>query len=106
MQPIAHTVVAPSSIPPTPELLRIARRLIWWMPPQQALEYPARFIAQVMTLGTWDDVEQVRTAVGEGCLRAVLQEPPAGVFDPPSWHYWHHYFGVWAVPDLPRRRIP
>jgi len=72
MQPSADRAGTDSGIPRTPELLGVARRLIWWMPPEEALECPGRFLAQVMTLGTWDDLQQVRTALGERCLRAVF----------------------------------
>jgi len=76
------------------------------MPPEEALEFPARFLAQVMTLGTWDDVQVVRTAVGAEPLRKILLDAPPGVFDPRSWHYWHHVFEITPVPPLPRRRLP
>ncbi len=92
--------------PRSPGLLSIARRLIWWMPPEESLEYPTRFLAQVMTLGTWDDVQIVRREFGDGRLREVLLDAPPGVFDQRSWHYWHHVFGLQPVPPLPRRRIP
>jgi len=95
-----------SALPHTPELLSIARRLIWWMPPEEALEYPTRFLAQVMTLGTWNDVQAVRSVTGAEPLRQVLLNAPPGVFDLRSWHYWHHVFGITPVPSLPRRRLP
>ncbi len=89
----------------TPELLGIARRLLWWLPPEEALNCPVRFLAQVMTLGTWDDFHQVRTAYGLTRLRQVLVDAPPGVFDQRSWHYWHKVFAI-EPPPLPRRRIP
>jgi hypothetical protein len=76
------------------------------MPAEEALEWPERFLAQVMTLGSWEDVQQVRRQVGADRIRAVLNNPPPGVFDERSWHYWHHVFGIHPVPPLPRRRIP
>lgn len=105
MPTAAPTESVDKPLPRTPALLHVARRLFWWMPPEEALEYPVRFLAQVMTLGTWDDVQNVRTELGPECFRMVLQDPPAGVFDPRSWNYWHHVFGIWDVPDLPRRRF-
>jgi hypothetical protein len=106
MQSTAESGDVGRGLPHSPELLNIAQRLIWWMPPEGALNYPIRFIAQVMTLGTWNDVQRVRAEFGEECLRGVLKDPPPGVFDQRSWHYWHHVFGVWQVPELPRRIIP
>jgi hypothetical protein len=93
-------------LPHSPTLLNIARRLVWWLPPEEALEYPTRFLAQVMTLGTWDDVQSAQAAVGKDRLREVLLDAPPGVFDQRSWHYWHHVFGITPVPPLPSRRLP
>jgi hypothetical protein len=106
MPPTAETGITIRPLPQTPALLSVAHRLIWWLPPEEALAYPLRFLAQVMTLGTWDDIQNVRAELGPECFQGVLQDPPAGVFDQRSWHYWHHVFGIWEVPDLPRRNIP
>ena len=94
-----------SDLPRNPELLNIARRLIWWLPAEEALEWSARFLAQVMTLGTWNDVQSVRAQVGDERFRQTLTDAPPGVFDLRSWHYWHHVFGIKPVPPLPRRRF-
>ena len=94
-----------SDLPRNPELLNIARRLIWWLPAEEALELSARFLAQVMTLGTWYDVQSVRAQVGDERFRQTLTDAPPGVFDLRSWHYWHHVFGIKPVPPLPRRRF-
>lgn len=85
------------------ELRAVARRLIWWQDPETSLAQPERLIAQVMTLGTWEDVELIREVYGEDALRAVLASPPPGVFDARSWSYWHVRFGTEGVPPLPRR---
>lgn len=98
--------VTDRALPKTAALLRIARRLVWWLPPEDALELGDRFLAQVMTLGTWDDVQCLRAHVGDDRFRETLAHPPAGVFDQSSWHYWHHVFGIVPVPPLPRRQFP
>jgi len=90
----------------SPALLSIARRLVWWLSPEEALSQRSLLVAQLMTLGTWDDVEAARAALGEKALRETLNDPPTGIFDAPSWHYWHHRFGHESVPPLPKRRIP
>jgi hypothetical protein len=33
----------------------IARKLFWWETPEKALAEPRRFLAQLMTLGTWEE---------------------------------------------------
>ena len=84
----------------------LARRLIWWKPPAEALDRPERLIAQVMALGTWDDILTARKQWGDDGFRRVLAQPPPGVFDKRSWNYWHVVFNVNPVPPLPVRIIP
>ena len=96
----------PSGLPATPELLGIARRVCWWKTPEETLTDPISFVARVMTLGNWAEVRAVQTQVGDLPFRRVLLDPPAGIFDPRSWHYWHQALGFDVVPPLPQRRIP
>jgi hypothetical protein len=92
----------------TPEdqlaLRQIAGKVFWWKQPDEALANRTRFLAQVMTLGTWNDVQTVTRVFGREALRDVLLDAPAGVFDPRSWNYWHVVFRM-TVPPLPKRRF-
>ena len=106
MQPTIKAETNPAILPRSSELLHVAGRLIWWLPAEEALEFPARFLAQVMTLGTWDDVQTVLAQVGEERFRQTLLEALPGVFDARSWHYWHHVFGLEPVPPMPCRKFP
>ena len=91
---------------PSAKLVEIARRLVWWLPPEEARSERALFLAQAMTFGTWDDLEWIRAELGTDSLRATLTNPPPGIFDAPSWQYWHHALGVHPIPPLPKRKIP
>ena len=86
-------------------LLPVARRVFWWGQPKDWLDDPARFVAQVMTYGDWNDTTVALELLGEASFKQVLQNPPAGVFDIKSWVYWHHRFQLEA-PPLPGRRLP
>lgn len=86
-----------------PDLVRLARRLFWWKSPEEALRWPGRLLAQVMTLGSWDDIQVARRHWSEEEFREVLRRPPPGVFDRRSWTYWHLMLGLEPVPPLPRR---
>lgn len=88
------------------DLERVAKRLFWWKTPAEALEDPIRFLAQAMTYGTIEDLAVVRQHFPENAFREVLAHPPAGVFDPRSWSYWHVRFGLEVPPALPKRRLP
>lgn len=84
----------------------LSRRLIWWKAPADALADRTRFLAQVMTFGTWDDISEAKTFWSETAFREALREAPAGVFDVRSWTYWHHVLGLLPVPPLPTRKLP
>lgn len=45
-----------------------ARRLVWWMTPQEALDNPLRLILQIMNLGTLPDLRLLQNELGENEL--------------------------------------
>ena len=87
------------------DLEHVAKRLFWWKPPAEALSDPHRFLAQVMVYGVPEDLAVARRHFPESAFRRVLAEPPAGLFDPRSWSYWHVVFGLDAPPEPPRRLL-
>jgi hypothetical protein len=87
-----------------PAVEQIARELFWWLPPETALANPRRFLAQVMSLGTWDDIQVVKKNFGWDALKEALLNAEAGWFDPRSWALWHHAFGL-AERPLPKRSL-
>ncbi|MFA7522914.1 MAG: hypothetical protein WCY71_08345 [Halothiobacillaceae bacterium] len=85
-----------------------AEKYIWWISPEQAAKRPLRVIAQVMTLGTFEDMQHLVSSFGEDTLRRVIEHAEAGWFNGRSWAYWHYRLGlaeVDAVPPLPTRRF-
>jgi hypothetical protein len=84
------------------QLRRIAQGLFWWQPPEVALANPRRFLAQVMTLGTWDELQLVRQVYDWDAFQDALEHAEAGWFDPRSWALWHHAFGL-ALRPMPTR---
>lgn len=93
-------------LPRTAELERVARRLVWFEEPRQALADPIRLIAHAMTFGTHEDMRTLRRYLDEDDLREVLEHAPPGIFDPRSWSYWHLMLDRWPPPPLPERTIP
>ncbi len=86
-----------------------ANRFVWWKHSIDAVRYPMRVIAQVMELGSLEDVERLVAVVGRDALRDTLSQAEAGWFSPPSWHFWHYKLGlckIGSVPPLPERVIP
>jgi hypothetical protein len=91
------------SLPVTPELLKVARRIIWFKEPEEALADPVHFLAHVMTYGTIEDLKALGAVIGTAELCEVLDHAPAGVFDPRSWAYWNLKCGRRPTPPLPTR---
>lgn len=92
-------------LPLTPELASIARRVIWFEEPQQALTDPVRFVACAMTYGDDADMRIIRRFLSDDELREAVENAPAGVFDPRSWAYWNLKLGRYPTPPMPERTI-
>lgn len=88
------------------DLRGIAKRVVWFEQPEEALSDPQRFLAHLMTYGTWDELLTAKRYFADRDFEAVLDAPPAGIFDERSWTYWNYVYGRTPVPPLPRRRIP
>jgi hypothetical protein len=91
------------SLDPTPALLRIARRVVWFEEPARTLADPVQFLAHVMVYGTVEDLRALRGVIGTDDYREVLEEAPPGVFDARSWAYWNLVCGRRPEPPLPVR---
>lgn len=91
-------------LPATPELLHVARRVVWFKEPAEALADPVHFLAHVMTYGTVEDLLALQGIVGEEDFCEVLDHAPPGVFDARSWAYWHLKCGRHPAPPLPARK--
>lgn len=87
----------------TPELQQVARRVVWFEEPEQAIADPARFVAYAMTYGTHTDVAEIEQQLTEVGLLEALENAPAGIFDPRSWAYWNLKLGRYPTPPMPQR---
>jgi hypothetical protein len=87
------------------ELVRIARKVVWYDVPEQTLADLPTFLAHLMVYGSPADVAVVERYVPEEDFRKVLEDAPAGVFTQDAWTHWHRRFGL-PAPPLPRRRFP
>ena len=90
----------------TSMLSALAGKYIWWETPEKAMAYPRRVIAQVMNLGTFEDVQTLKSVCSQDMLREVVSNAEAGWFDAQSWTYWHYILGLAetdCVQPLPQR---
>lgn len=97
------------SLPPIPvdaETVAVARRLVWFEPPEKALAQPQRFLAYAFALASASDMAVIRRHVSEDDLRQALREAPPGIIDARSWAYWHLMLDAGEAPPLPQRALP
>jgi hypothetical protein len=92
-------------IPLTPEIEAVARRIIWFEVPAQAIADPVRFMAYAMTYATHTDMQTIRRYVSDADFDEALAKAPPGIIDARSWAYWHSKRGRFPAPPLPMRRF-
>ncbi len=88
------------------ELLAVAKRIFWFGTPEEALEFPSRFLTYAMTYASDEDIAILRNYFSDADFTAALDDPAPGIFDRISWTRWNERYGRIPVPPLPRRRIP
>lgn len=89
----------------TPQLRRIASRVVWWDTPEQVVSRLDDFLCRVMALANLADANYIEWLYGADRLRQAILSAPAGVLDARSWHYWHHRLGLGVPGPLPIRRF-
>ena len=93
------------AIPINPETEAIARRVIWFEPPKEALEEPIRFMAYAMKHATHEDMKVLRRYVSNEDFLEALEKAPPGIIDPRSWAYWNSRLGRYPAPPMPKRQL-
>jgi hypothetical protein len=87
------------------EIRQVSARVVWFKPPEEALEDPNFFLAHVMTYGSIEDISSAKKFFAEADFRRALENAQPGIFDKRSWAYWNIVFGRTPVPPLPKRRF-
>jgi transposase-like protein len=97
-----HASPLPHGLDASQDVLReFARKYIWWLTPDEALEFPMRIVCQTMNIGLFDDVARLTDSVGEEVMRSALRNAEVGQFNPRSWHYWHYRLGIATPGQVP-----
>lgn len=94
-----------NNLPASPDLLAVARRVVWFKEPQETLRDTVFFLCHLMTYTLPEDVETAMKYATEHDFRHALEHAPPGIFDARSWHYWNLKFGRNPVPPMPVRRL-
>jgi hypothetical protein len=92
-------------IPLNPETEPVARRVVWFESPEEALADPVRFMAYAMARATHEDMKVIRRYVDQADFLEALDKAPPGIIDPRSWAYWNSKMGRYPAPPEPTRRL-
>ena len=93
------------TIPLTPDTEALARRLVWFEDPADALSDPFRFVAYALARATHEDMTILRAYLADDDLREALDHAPPGIIDARSWAYWNSRLGRYPAPPLPKRQL-
>lgn len=88
------------------DLEMVARRVMWFGNPEQALEITSYFLTYLMNFGTEADVNIARKYYSDVDFEAALDNPAPGIFSRDAWVTWNSRYNRVPVPPLPKRRIP
>ena len=93
------------TVPYPADLLRIARKVVWYDQPEQTLAHLDTFLAHLTVYGSSTDVAVARQYLPAEEFQRVLENAPAGLFTTEVWQKWHEQLGM-PVQPLPSRRFP
>ena len=85
----------------------LGRKYLWWRPVDGSPFSKGRVVAQIMNLGTYDDIRQLEAALGQAYLVDVMLHAEPGWFSDRSWEFWRgrlSYATGAAVPEKAPRR--
>ena len=81
----------------------LARRLVWFESPAEALSDPVRFMAYAFARATYEEMKALSDYLDDDDFREALDNAPPGIIDPRSWAYWNLRFGRYPAPPQRRR---
>jgi hypothetical protein len=92
-------------IPLNAETEPVARRVVWFESPEEALADPVRFMAYAMARATHEDMKVIRRYVDDADFLEALDKAPPGIIDRRSWAYWNSKMGRYPAPPEPTRQL-
>jgi hypothetical protein len=92
-------------IPVNARTVAVARRIVWFESPEQALADPVRLMAYAMTYASHEDMKTLKRYVSTADFEEALTKAPPGIIDARSWAYWNSKMNRWPPPPLPVRRL-
>jgi hypothetical protein len=88
------------------DLKAVARKVVWFDPPDEVLGNTQYFLTYLMNHGTEEDLKVVRRYYSDADFEATLDHPAPGVFFQDAWIEWNDRYKRVPAPPLPKRQIP
>lgn len=98
MQELSHFNFTPQQLV---QLFPIIDKAFTNSKPAELMHNPLQYLAYIMVSANWKTVCGVRAILGEDPFKAVLANPPTGVFDKKSWQFWHKHYHLADTPLPP-----
>lgn len=76
------------------EIRFIAKPYLWWEPREGVPHRVERAVAQIMNLGTYDDIRKLEALVPPAELVDIMRMAQPGWLSPRSWSFWRGRLGV------------
>jgi hypothetical protein len=88
-------------------IAELGRKYLWWEPVGGQPHSEGRIIAQIMNLGTYDDILLLERMVGKSRLVEIMLRAEPGWISERSWEFWRgrlSFAAGAAIPDKAPRR--
>jgi hypothetical protein len=86
------------------DIAEMAQKYLWWKAIGAEGHSTGRMIAQIMRLGTYDDIRSLESMLRPELLGSVMAASAPGWFDDRSWDFWRGRLSASGVADLPEQR--
>jgi hypothetical protein len=83
---------------------RLAPRYLWWNFSGSKDERTIRLLAQIMDLGTYDDIRAIERLWPPEELSILLDHAEPGWISPRSWSFWRGRLGYRSAETQPPQR--
>jgi len=87
------------------ELTNMARHIIWFEEPEEALSDKVRFLCYLMQYGDMEDVLRARKYFSDNDFKTALQNAYPGIMDGRSWAYWNLIYFDNPRSPMPKRNL-
>lgn len=87
------------------ELLDVAKRVVWFQPPEETIEDRTHFLCYLMQYGSLQDVVTTRKYYTNNDFQDALINAYPGIMGRRSWAYWNLIINGQPFRPMPTRQL-